>query len=404
MNKATPGFLALLLLLSLPAMTALAASPVGTNEASDPVLRQVSTSQTTPTEVDGTTNRLQIAGDVRSETTAYRSDFGTMLANADDELRIDHEQYTVVDDGFDDATTEERERLIRTAYKRLMERADQLEQREREAVREHAAGERSTAELLQTLLRNYNEAEQLSNSLTELEARAAEVTGYSLPASRADVKTFNAHRTPVRDQLEQRSERPSDNYHDVVISTSQTGYSLSVMDGSRYLVETTRFDNRDKTASAQFENREAFDHTMELYPWAGEHGKPYYQDNSPDHYWTEFVLGQDRLEIYLDSGTGSVYREIQELSVSSLPEETAGTWTNDGLSIAVNETPANGPIEVSVTETGTDDPAPATISINGDVVGETGEDGTLWIVPPAGDYEVTAETGNRYISTTRIGS
>ncbi|WP_455448931.1 DUF7096 domain-containing protein [Natrinema thermotolerans] len=404
MNKATPGFLALLLLLSLPAMTALAASPVGTNEASDPVLRQVSTSQTTPTEVDGTTNRLQIAGDVRSETTAYRSDFGTMLANADDELRIDHEQYTVVDDGFDDATTEERERLIRTAYERLMERADQLEQREREAVREHAAGERSTAELLQTLLRNYNEAEQLSNSLTELEARAAEVTGYSLPASRADVKTFNAHRTPVRDQLEQRSERPSDNYHDVVISTSQTGYSLSVMDGSRYLVETTRFDNRDKTASAQFENREAFDHTMKLYPWAGEHGKPYYQDNSPDHYWTEFVLGQDRLEIYLDSGTGSVYREIQELSVSSLPRETAGTWTNDGLSIAVNETPANGPIEVTVTETGTDDPAPATISINGDVVGETGEDGTLWIVPPAGDYEVTAETGNRYISTTRIGS
>jgi len=403
MTKATSGFLAVLLLLSLPAMAVTAASPAGSTDTAEPALRQGSTSQTEPIEIDGTTNRLQLAGDIRSENAAYSSGFGAMLATADDELRIDHEQYAVVGSEFENADTEEQEQMLRTAYERLMERTDELEQREREAVREHAAGEQSTAELLRTLLRNYNEAEKLSDRLAELEARSTGVAGYSLPADRADVKTLDAHRTPVRDQLAQRSERSAGNYHDVVVSTSQTGYSLSVMDGGRYLVETTRFDNRNEAASAQFENREAFDHVMELYPWAEDNGKPYYQDNSPEHYWTEFVLGQGRLEIYLDGGTGDVYREVQELDASSLPAETAGTWAEDGLSMTVNETPANGPVEVTVTDGETDESVRSAITIDGNTVGETGEDGTLWVVPPDGEYEVTAETESGNISSTRIG-
>jgi len=47
-----------------------------------------------------------------------------------------------------------------------------------------------------------------------------------------------------------------------------------MMEGSNYVVETTRFDNRNETAPDQFEDFEAFERTMELYPWAAEHGSP----------------------------------------------------------------------------------------------------------------------------------
>lgn len=395
MNNATPALLAFLLVLSLPAMPVVAASPDGGNSReSDMSLQRSPAVQTAPTEIENTTNRLRLTGDVTSEYKSYSPDLGVALASADDELRIDQEQYTIVDDEFETATTEEREILIQTAYERLMDRADTLEQREREAVADHASGDRSTDELLQTLLRNHNEAAKLSETLEELDARAAHVPGYSLTTKRADEKIFDVHRTPVRKNLEQVSETAADDSHDVVVSTSQNGYSLSMMEGSRYIIETTRFDNRNKTAPNQFEDREAYDRTLELYPWADEHGNPHFQDNSPDHYWTEISHDHGRLEVYLDGGAGDIYREVQELSSPSLPSNDHGPWSNNSVNMTVNKTLPNGPIKVTTTDVETDEPETATITIDGFELGETDEDGTIWVNRPVGTHELKAETAN----------
>ncbi|RZH68461.1 DUF7096 domain-containing protein [Natrinema altunense] len=402
MTNATPALLALLLVLSVPAITIVAAGPAdGGNSAAETVRLQTSPSQT-PTTVNNTTNRLPLSGEVRSEYTEYGPDLGTALASADDQLRIDHDQYTIVDSEFDDATDEERKAIIQAAYDRLKDRANELEQRERNATRAHAAGERSSAELLRTLLRNHNEAAMLSRDLEELGDRADQVPGYSLSGSqtRATHTTLDAHRTPLRSKLGQLAERPTDNVqYDVVVSTSQTGYSLAMMDGSQYVVETSRFDNRDESAPDRFESGEAYDHIGDLYPWASEFG-PSFQDNSPGYYWADVGHDHGRLEFYFDSGTGDVYREIQELSVSSLPTDEDRTWISGGLRLTTTETAAGGPVKVTVVDAETGEPVRATLSVDGTEVGETDDDGTHWIARPLGPSEITAETDAGSVNAT----
>ncbi|ELY68793.1 DUF7096 domain-containing protein [Natrinema versiforme] len=405
MNNAIPAFLAFLLVVSLPAMTIVAAEPEGEiNGDAENLQLQVSSSQSTPVAVDNTTNRLGLSGEVRSEYTEYGPNLGMALASADDQLRVDHDQYTIVDSEFDSATVEEREAMIQAGYERLRQRMAELEQREREAAAAYAAGERSSTEFLQTLLRNHNEAAMLSESIEELDNRADRVPGYSLSASqtRADQKTLNYHRTPLRSTLAQLSERPTgDVRHDIVVSTSQNGYSVAIMAGNQYIVETSRFDNRDETGSERFENGEAYNHISTLYPWASEFGSgPHFQDNSPGYYWVEMGHDHGRLDFYFDSRTGDVYREVQQLSASSLPQTDVKTWSRDGINMTITETPANGPVEITVTDPETGDPAQATITADGVELGETGEDGSLWIVQPIGRYDITAETESGSVNAT----
>ncbi|QLG49496.1 DUF7096 domain-containing protein [Natrinema halophilum] len=404
MNNAAPALLALLLVLSVPAATVGAAAPTrGTDEQSVETSRNQIPPRLTQTDVANTTNRLHLNGDIRSEYTEYRPDLGMVLASADDELRIDHGQYALVEEEFTRATPEERAAMVQAAYERLKQQADRLERRERNAVTEHADGDRSTAQLLQTLLRNHNEAAVLSERLDELDAKADRIPGYSLPSrqTRVDKNIFSFHRTSLRTQLDWLSKTPnSGRNQNVIVSTSQSGYSISMMKGSNYIVETTRFDNRNETASDQFEDLEAFERTIELYPWADEHGSPHFQDNSPDHYWTEIGHSQGRLEIYLDAGSGEVHREVQELIAPSLPSEYLGPWTGDGLNMTMNRTPANGPVEVTVTDQETGEPVSATITFDGVEVGNTGEDGTLWVAPLIGKHKLEAKTANGVVNAT----
>ena len=417
MNNATPALFAFLLAVSLPAMAGVAAMPAGgVNSESDAVLQQQSPQQVTrttvvpeatPVEAANTTNRLHVTGEVRSEYTAYRPGLGLALASADDELRIDHEQYTIIESEFNEATAAEQAAMIQAAYDQLKQRADELEQREQQAVRAHAAGDRSTASLVRLLIRNHNEAAVLSEYFDELATRAEQVPDGSLSSRqvRIDENVFNAHRTSLRASLSRLADSSADSSQSgIVVSTSQTGYSLSMMYGDTSVGETTRFDNRDETATDQFDDFEAFQHTMELYPWAAEHGSPHFQDNSPNHYWTEISHNQGRLEVYLDAGTGEVYREVQELTAPSLPVAHSRTQTSEGLEITVNETPANGPAKVTVTETDAGNPTGATIMLNGREIGETAPDGTLWFVPPSSEYRLTAKTANGNVSVSPAGS
>ncbi|SER25253.1 hypothetical protein SAMN04489841_3432 [Natrinema salaciae] len=399
MKRSTSVFLAVLLVFSLPTTTGIAANPSGGIDGESDAIqqRQFQPQVTAPTELENTTNRLTVTGDVRNGYSKYKPDLAVELASGDDELRIDHDQYAIVDSKFESATTEEQREMIRAAYDRLQNRTDALEQRERKAVRAHAAGELSSEALLQTLLRNHNAAGELSESLRQLEAQAKGVPG-ALSSTRADYKTFDYHRTPLRASLERMAANPDNDYHNVVVTTSQNGYNISVMDGNRYILETARFDNRDTTQVDQFEEGEAYDYSKELYPWASD--RPYFQDNSPDHYWAEMDHEQGRLEFYFDSGTGDVYREVQEISAPSLPSTELGPWNGDGLNMTMNRTPTNGPVKVTITDQETGEPVSATVTYDGFEVGETGEDGTLWVVPMLGTNVLEAKTETGVVNGT----
>jgi hypothetical protein len=403
MNSATAIFLTLLLVASLPAMAVSATGPGaesdGDGDGGPHVdgAPQQNVTQSAPVEAENTTNRLQLEGDVRSEHTDHSNDLGTALASSDDELRFDQERYTLIDSEFDNASTEERTEMVQAAYDHLKDRADELESREREVVREHAEGDRSTAELVQILIRSHNEASSLSTTLDHLVDQTNRIPGYSISSQEANAvdKTLDFHQTPIRSDLESTTQ--TDQQNRLLVQTSEDGYSVATVDDRTYVVETTRFDHRDTDEPDQFANVElsdALDRTMEFYPWAEEHGSPSFHDRSSENlYWLDVGHTQGTLEVYVDGGTESVHREVQELSVATLPVTNETTWTDDDdLDLSIEQTPANGPAEVSVTGADDGEPRNATVSIDGTEVGETGDDGSLWILPPAHEYDVEVAT------------
>ncbi|RQG91843.1 DUF7096 domain-containing protein [Natrarchaeobius chitinivorans] len=410
MNSATSALLALLLVCSLPAMTLVAADPgSGTDSEPDGSL-QDETVQRTPVEVNDTTNRLLLTDPVRTSYVTHGPDLGATFASGNDELRIDHERY-IVDSRFDDADPDERADLLEREYDRLTDRIEELEERERTAVREHASGERSDAELVRVLLRNHHDATALLTDLEMLEDRTAQVQGFSLSSDevRSNRASLEFHHSPVRAELVAASRvSQSDEHYDVQVQTTQTGYRLSSLERSTYLTETVRFDNRDPNSGDQFGDHApneypAADYAVELYPWAASQGPPHIVTHG-DIYNVWFTLDGLSLDLYFDGGAGEVHRELQEISVGTLPIESNESWSDDGLELTLNETPANGPAEVIVTDSTTGEPVSATITVDEYELGETDRDGSLWILPPADTYELSAEASTGTVNATVPGS
>ncbi|SEH12994.1 hypothetical protein SAMN04487967_1078 [Natronorubrum sediminis] len=416
MNSATPAFLAVLLVTSLLAMPVIAGPEANdaTHDGPQPEF-QPSTLQhasTEPVEAENTTNRLQPTGDtrdeVRTEYTTYGPDLGVALASVDDELRIDQEQYTLVDSEFDAASNDEREQMVSAAVDQIEDQTDVIEERERDAVRGHADGEVSDTELIHTLLRNYHESQVLYDALNELDGeRTDAIPGYALSRQqvRADETVLELQQTSLRSLLDQASQSTdADGALDVQIQTAEDGYSISAIDGDTYVTETTRFDNRDADGENQFgdaSHSDMIDRTTELYPWAADQsGLSFNEAGNQNLYVTTIEYDQNRLQVYLDGATNEITRESQELTLESLPEENNESWENDDLEVMQTETPVNGPSELTVTDSVSGDPVSATIEVDGTEVGETDDDGTVWFLPPGDEYELTAETDSREITET----
>lgn len=397
MNSATSALLALLLVFSLVAIPVAAGPGDGTRAQ----LQAEQQDRTTDNSAaDETTTRLPLEGEVRSDTVVYDSNLGTVLAGTDDELRTDHAQYTALDHEFEDASQAKRIALVDGAHDRISDRADELEQRERTAVRAHAAGELSTPELLRVVLRNHNEAAVLSDALDTVEDRADEIPDYSLSVQ-DEQNALEMHRTPVRTHLESAAHGTGDEMA-VTVKTSETGYTLSFL-GSDYIREATRFDNREAAWGSEFGDiSDAYDYAGELYPWVFENRQSAgaREHTTVNLYLIQATHDQGRLEAYLDGGTGNVHREVQELSHTSLPTETETTWSAGDLQLSLNETPADGPAKLTVTDTETDEPAAATVAVDGFETGDTESEGAIWFVPPAESYELTVTTEDERIELT----
>lgn len=389
MEDAMAVLLAGLLVLSLPATAVSAAGPdertAGADAPGQPFV-----------ETNGTTNRLDPGEEVRSERLEYGDDLGTSLMTADDELRVDYEQERIVRDGFDDASNEEREEMVSAGYDRLRERIDALESREREAVRAHATNDRSTTRLLQTFSRNYHDSDVIASALDDLVAYADRIPGYSI-SIRNDKSVLEMYRTDVRSQLETTPDRFGSNRKRLAVRTAETGYSVSLLDRN-YVRETARFDGRNASRPNQFEDiTDAHDTAQVLYPWVFDadhetHSSDAVESRGVQLYRIRAIHDQGRLTAYLDGGTSAVHRELQTLDHEQFPTVNESRWTDGGLELAINETAANGPAEVTVADAETGDPVSATVSVDGKPVGETGSDGSLWILPPDDGFDLRADS------------
>jgi hypothetical protein len=173
--------------------------------------------------------------------------------------------------------------------------------------------------------------------------------------------------------------------------TVGNGVMLSTIDG-QYVRETVRPTFLDSNATNEVPDVQSL--VEELYPWIrNTSGLPsttllrgYALQWSVDH-------THGRLVAYVDSTTGRVYVERQWTSLAQLSPEAEATASANNTTMLVSRTYTGGPVQVRV-ENQTGAPVDATVSLNGTEVGSTGFDGEVWTISPAGEYSVTATTGN----------
>lgn len=248
--------------------------------------------------------------------------------------------------------------------------------------------------------------------------RDAPLTRPRISSLRADLLP---HRGPVRTRV-RRALHGRANPVRVAIRTDGTGLVLAAVVTDRQTAEYIRSASvpgaRNQTTPNQFVTGPesaldaAVSRARELYPWAFENSVGFSvgpRESGPpmspaavyplavDHH-----QGTDRrgdLVTYLDGGTTDAFRELQYLSVAALPQRSLGRTATPDLTVTVNVTRPDGPVEVRVTdETGT--PIDATLLIDGDRVGRTGADGRRWVVTPSDDLNVTAVDGDTSATVT----
>jgi hypothetical protein len=170
--------------------------------------------------------------------------------------------------------------------------------------------------------------------------------------------------------------------------TVGNGVMLSTIDGGQYVRETYRPDNVDSETSADYGDPISF--VEETYPWTANNSRaPSY--SLLGNYAVFFTTNHDHgeLAMYADVTTNRVYVERQWKTLSGLPATFETTSAANNTTLLVSRTYAGGPVKLRV-ENASGEPLDAAIRIDGDTVGETGFDGELWVLSPAGEYSVAA--------------
>jgi hypothetical protein len=181
---------------------------------------------------------------------------------------------------------------------------------------------------------------------------------------------------------------------------------LGLTDDGEYVRETRLGDERDPTRPDQFlkaaeENGDRFSaadsRASKLYTWLYSRQRPsftYYGTSGIYELTATYPSGE--LTAYLDAGTTNVFYEEQTRELSAIETTDVKTVTNGSIEVTVRRSVRTNPLFISVTRAGTS--VDGTVAINGQFVGQTGQDGVHWVVEPTGSYTVNVTVESQTIT------
>lgn len=292
----------------------------------------------------------------------------------------------------------ERRAILENATSRANERLRALQQRERTARSQYADGEITTTEYVLALGSIHAEASELSAAIG---STGTEGTLYAYAGSLSSNSDIRPQLSRIRTQLVAlegpvralaasviHGDRDTVRIH----VTTGNGVMLSTIQGDRYLRETYRPDNLvDETA--EFGDVQGL--VSDYYPWVQNNTIGGAQFTLSGQYASQYTANHPHgtLAVWVSAASDRIYLERQELTLEQLPADAEVTNTANNTTLSTSRTYAGGPLLVQV-QNATGSPVEATVSLDGATLGETGDDGRVWVLSPAGDYSVTATTAD----------
>lgn len=289
---------------------------------------------------------------------------------------------------FDDP--DEYDAFISETTDNLTERILALDTRSETLIQEYNDGHLSTGMLLREFLR-------LDAAATQQRAFAEHVNQFTAEDTipNAVEEELVMVSNPVADKLEAGT-RETEPRRTVYVQSSDDALVLA-LSGPEHLRQATLRGARDKDAPDQFTQESeteitlALERANELYPWASisSIGTVF---RAAGIYQVDMVHEYTTLTVYLDGGTTDVFHEVQSVQASSVPVSSTATNSTAQLELTVESTDPTGPMRVSVDDAVTANPVEASVAVDGQHVGSTGETGELWVTQPLGTFEVTVTT------------
>lgn len=169
--------------------------------------------------------------------------------------------------------------------------------------------------------------------------------------------------------------------------TVGNGVMLSTIDDGQYVRETVRPDNVEESLGGDISDAPAI--IQAQYPWLSNHStSPSIETRGGFAFYYTANYGHGQISAYIDTTTERVYVERHHQTLAQLPADAERNDTANNATLTTSRTYAGGPLLVRV-ENESGEPLDTTVSLNGTVVGDTGDDGRLWALSPAGEYNVT---------------
>jgi hypothetical protein len=388
----------------LPASTPLGG--VGADQ-SEPVGR---TAQVQPLPEQNTTSVLLLTGETTTGYARSTVDVGPVVSATRGVIGIELRK-RVVTNRLERATTVDRRRqVLRQETEQLSEEIADLQRAEERALARYDRGEISGEELLRVLATIDTEARRAEELVGLLQDEVSQVqflsaTGDELQSLQVELATLSG---PVREHAGQvfRGEAAPTRIH---VTVAGEAVALSMLRENTYVREVTEPANLDPGSDDRFESEnEVINRIGELYPWA------WTGDTSSVRTYTNFENGfyrinvdhdHGRLTSYVDGGTQDVFREIQHKSLSRMPTGPTAVERENGTLLRVNRSFAGGPVRIRATDNVTDRPVGGTVYLGDTRVGQTAG-GRLWLLGPAGEYDVRLVTarGNVTVRTAALQS
>lgn len=284
--------------------------------------------------------------------------------------------------------------LLRRTFANVSRRTGELKASEREARMAYVDGETTATEFVTALARVSAKAGDVEATLTYIRQNLGdtfpELVREELRPLRPELAALQG---PVRAHAVAvlRGDVPSNRLY---VAASENGSTLSMIQGRTLVSQTTRWDNFHPAVhpvgNARAEINAAMNATHPALDFSSSGITPAYGPAGPNRELFEVTANFEygRATGYFDGSTGSLFYERQELFLDSLPGNTTEQRLVDDRVVTVNRTYPGGPLQVSLTNR-TGAPLDGTVMINGEEVGLTGFDGTLWTLGRAGTYEVT---------------
>lgn len=289
-------------------------------------------------------------------------------------------------------TDAQRREVLGNATEWAERRLDALQERERTARTQYATGSITAAEYVLELGTIHTQADELVQRIGGTGSDGT-LYDYAGTLSESDVRDrLSRIRTqlvalegPVRERVAAvvHGERNDVRVH----VTAGNGVMLATIEDGQYIRETYREDNIEDETGQYGDVSEL---VAGYYPWVNNNTEGGSRFTLSGQFASQYTANHPHgsLVTWVSAATDRVYVERQQLALDRLPADAEVTATSNNTTLSTAQTYAGGPLLVRV-QNSTGAPVGSRVYLDGEEVGETGSDGRLWVLSPAGEYTIS---------------